>query len=139
MSVIYLKNGKDGNSFTSVQGGLYDFPVDGGAVSSINTLVTIPGLAVVRWFLVKVLTAPTSAGAATISFGIAGSTQFFMTTTGIAGFVINTQVAGVDFNANPQTVSNTLGTGIPVLMTIGTAALTAGKIAFEVGYTEYDI
>lgn len=136
MSLIFIRSRK--RSFNTVRAGEYDFAKDGGAAGAISTGVYVPGLAIVHRFQAKVITAPTSGGAATLSFGISGSVQALMVTNAIAVFVINTVVPGVDLNANPLMLSTTFGAAPEILLTIGTAALTAGRIAFEVEYTEYD-
>ncbi len=135
MSVIYIRNRK--RSFSTVRAGEYDFAKDGGTAGAINTGIFIPALAIIKGFFVKVITAPVGVNA-TLSFGYTGSVQALMVTNGVAAFVINTVLQGVDLRANPFMASTTFGNATEVLMTIGTANLTAGRIAFEVEFTEYD-
>lgn len=135
MSFLYLRNQEPGVARYSAGAGLYDFAMDGGAQGSIDMGVFIPEFAVITRFNVTTLTAPVGAGAS-ISFGISGSVQLLMVTTGIAAFVINQTLQGVDFNANPQMTGATAN--VPILMTISGAALTAGKLKFDIEYAEYD-
>lgn len=135
MEAIFIRNTK--RSTGTVRAGEYDFAKDAGVAGAFNSGVYIPALSVIKRFYVKVITAPVGA-TATIAFGITGSTQALMVTNGVAAFVINTVVPGVDFNANPLMLSTTFGAASQVLMTIGTANLTAGRIAFAVEFDEFD-
>lgn len=137
MDQVYVKNRLYTGRATTVSG-QYNFAQDGGAQGTITSSVFIPGVAVIERFVVKVLTAPVGAGAS-ISFGITGNTQFLMVATGVAAFIVNTVIQGVDFNANPAMASATVGTAIPITMTITAADLTAGRLIYEVTYTEYDL
>ena len=113
---------------------VYDFAVDGGAISSINMGIFIPNNAVVNRFFVKTNTAPTGA-TATISFGHAGDTDAFMVVNGIAAFVVGEDLQGVDFTANPLEMTAFR----QLQITIATAALTAGVIIACIAFTELDI
>jgi hypothetical protein len=115
---------------------VYDFAVDGGAIGFIDLsakageVVLDVGTVIekVEW---KVITAPTSAGAATISVGDNGSNARYKALTAFnnAAYLVD-QVSA--------------GTGVPYLataandgkfgMAIAVAALTAGKIVFMVTY-----
>lgn len=114
---------------------LYSFAVDGGAVSAINLGIFIPNNAIVTGFRVKTNTAPTSGGAATISFGFTGNLVAFMVINGIAAFVAGETLSGVDLKANPleMTATNQL------VISIVTAALTAGILVASLDYVELDV
>jgi len=114
---------------------VYDFAVDGGAASTIGLGVFIPNNAVFNSFFVKTVTAPTSGGAATISFGYTGDTDAFMIVRAYGDFVLGECLQGVDFGANPLEAS----AARQLAITIATAALTAGKIVACLAYTEMDL
>jgi hypothetical protein len=120
-------------SFFSALSTYYDFDESGGAVSTIDLNLIIPKNTIITRILTRTWIAPTSAGAATISFdrivGAVVTTGFYMVANPIANFNLTagTEVlAGVDFNANPMLTSpkddSTVG------MSIAVAALTAGRI-----------
>lgn len=136
MGQIFIRSRR--RSFRTVRAGEYLFANDGGATGAISTGVFVPALAIMVRFNVKTITAPTSGGAATIAFGFSGSTQALMVTTGFAAFVAGQVQNGVDLNANPFMQSTTFGNASEIIMTIGTAALTAGRFAFDIEYAEYD-
>ena len=107
----------------------YDFATDGGAVSSI-TLGQLPDKAVVTGGHIEVETAVTSAGSATVAFGIVANTDAFVAATAKATLALNYVAA----TSNDLPLKMTGET--PVLATIATAALTAGKIHLFVEYYE---
>jgi hypothetical protein len=107
----------------------YDFATDGGDISSI-TLGQLPDKAVVTGGHIEVETAVTSGGSATVAFGIVANTDAFVAATGKATLVLN-YVAATS-NDLPLKMSG----DTPVLATIATAALTAGKIHLFVQYYE---
>jgi hypothetical protein len=108
---------------------VYDFAVDGGAVGTINLLpaAAIPSGAVITRALLRVLTVPTSGGAATIALQIeaAGDLQ-----------------AATAFNAAPFSTVGAKALGANITTTaarniaavIAAAALTAGKFEVIVFY-----
>ena len=118
----------------------YDFSTQGGAVSSITLSSDVNALeegVIVKRVMVVVKTAFTSGGTPTVTLGNTGDTDGYMAdiyALGTAGNVINSgQVAGaliwddtndheiwypIDSTANNQNL----------VLTIGTAALTAGKL-----------
>jgi hypothetical protein len=115
--------------------GLYDFAVDAGAVGTVTIGMYLPKFAVVRSFFTSTITTVTSGGSATIAFGYSGSTQAFQTTTAIASYTANTSLNGVDLMANPLVLTDFQS----IIMTIGTAAITAGKIKMSISYVTFDI
>lgn len=107
---------------------VYDFAVDGGSVGALD-LMTAGADLVIKSAHAYVKTACTSGGSATVAFGITGSTTAFVDAT--AGAVANLTANAVLGAAEPPI---RLASGSKVLMTIGTAALTAGKIEFVIEY-----
>lgn len=114
--------------------GQYSFAIDGGAQSTIGLGVWLPVNSVIRGMIAIVRTAPVGAGAS-LSFGITGSTQALLVTTGVAAFLGNTSVPGVDFDLNPL---NVLAFS-EVTITISGAALTAGRIIAAVTFDELPV
>ncbi len=119
------------SSSFKTQYGEYNFSTDLGVQGTINLGVFIPVNAIIKKFLVKVVTAPTGTNA-TVSFGLASSNQALMVTNGIPAFVINTVIAGVDFDNTPLLITTTS----EVTITIATANLTAGRLLFSIAYDE---
>lgn len=97
----------------------YDFANDGGATGSLD-LVKVKEAMVVESAYLKVKTAATSGGSATVAIGVSGG----------AGIVAATAVASLTLGAVivPATMPVKLAADAVVQLTIGTAALTAGKI-----------
>ena len=117
---------------------LYDFSVSGGAVSAITlndasaAAQTIPGNAIVTNVIYEELTALASSGSATVALGILGNTD---------AFIAGTAFDNAAFTADVSTKNNEVplkngGAPVPVVATIGTAALTAGKFKLYVEYIE---
>jgi len=115
----------------------YDFAVDGGATGAFN-IFTAESDCIITDFHALVKTTATSGGSATVAVGVTGSTSAFVTTT--QGAVANLTANAV-FQANvvltegtPNTAAfplpRRLASGESVLMTIGTAALTAGVVDY---------
>jgi hypothetical protein len=107
---------------------MYNFAVDGGATGAL-TLFTANRDIVIKGAHAYVKTACTSGGSATVSYGITGATTAFVDAT--AGAVANLTANAVLGAAEPPL---RLAAGQNVLMTIGTAALTAGQIEFVLEY-----
>lgn len=106
----------------------YDFAVDAGAVSTISPVdasETIPSGAIVMFNNVRVSTACTSGGSATVAVGTSAgsSTTSLLGATAVASLTGNAVIVGVS-NGTPFRMS---ADGV-VTFTIGTAALTAGII-----------
>lgn len=99
----------------------YDFDVDGGAAGALD-LLTADGDCMVR-VAAKVITGVTSGGSATLEAGKSGATataiaQVAKTAADVAGEIL--QPAGWMY----------LASGEKLIQTIGTAALTAGKLRY---------
>ncbi len=114
---------------------IYDFAVDGGAISTIGLGVFIPNNSVITNFFVKTNTTPTSAGAATISFGWTGDTDALMIVNAMGNFVATESLQGRDFADTPVEVTANRQVAIDIV----TAALTAGVIIATVEFVEIDI
>lgn len=122
---------------------VYDFAVDGGATGALD-LFTAGSDVVITGFHAYVKTACTSGGSATVAVGVTGSTSAFVTTTtgAVANLTANAvlQAVVVLSEGTPNTAAfplpRRLASGDKVLMTIGTAALTAGKIEFVLEYMQ---
>lgn len=113
---------------------VYDFAADAGATGVLD-LMTADGDIVITHAHATVKTTATSGGSATVIWGVTGDDNRFANTT--QGAVANLTAAAVllpveDTNSIP--VPYKLASGDKVIMTIGTAALTAGKIEFVVEY-----
>ena len=115
---------------------LYDFSVLGGAAGALTmtaedgSVQSIPGGAIITNAHAEVETAVTSGGSATVALGIIANSDAFLGATAKgslgADVVLNT---ANDLPLKP-------GVAAPVLVTIATAALTAGKIRLYVEYIE---
>jgi hypothetical protein len=125
-----------------VQSGEYNFLSDpfAGATGVIDLGVFIPKNSIIYGFWVNALTAFTSAGAATISFGFEDqiaaviNPTAYMVANAFGAFAVNVPLAGVDLYANPIKQLNTT----QVLMAIGGAAITGGRAYFDIWYQEHD-
>lgn len=135
MGQIFIKNKKQ--SKPTVVAAEYNFLNDGGAIGTINLGLFIPAFAIINRFTVKTIVAPLGAGAS-ISYGFLGQLQFLMVINGVAAFVINQCLTGVDFNANPAMISTTRGAAPQSLMSITGGVLTAGRLVCSIEYTEFD-
>ena len=121
---------------------VYDFAVDGGATGAL-TRFTAGSAVVVTDFYAVVKTTCTSGGSATVIAGVTGDTDAFVTTTtgAVAGLTANAvlQPVVVLSEGTPNTIAFPLPRRMAaddvLTMTIGTAALTAGKIEFVLEYT----
>lgn len=116
----------------------YDFTVNGGLVSTINLSALsaqIPNNAIVRQCWINTLVAPTSGGSATIALGL-NTTVDLLAATAYTSFVTsgNAMLAGIPINTAATMVKATAARRIT--LTIGTAALTAGKIDV---YCDYEL
>lgn len=116
---------------------VYDFAQDGGATGALDLLITNSALVIVDFHAV-VKTTATSGGSATVAVGVTGDTDHFIKAT--EGAVANITATTL-FAAKPELTEGTPNTILPmlpvrlasgdkVLQTIGTAALTAGKIEY---------
>jgi len=109
----------------------WEFAVNGGAVGTFE-LFEADGDVVLTHFHAYVKTTCTSGGSATAAFGITGTTDLFVNTT--EGAVANLTANAVLKPNALADLPTRLANGSKVLMTIGTAALTAGKIEVVVQY-----
>lgn len=122
---------------------VYDFTVNGGAISTIPLLddegnpALLPPGSIVTNVTANVIIQPTSAGAATVGLGsnIAASTTDLMAQTAKAsltvGFLAGTPVGTAATWKGPVPASDF---GLQVHATIVAAALTAGKIYYNIEY-----
>lgn len=137
------------NSGVQVQEYVYDFAVDGGAVGTVDLHAkanksVIPVGGIIKSVTAKVVTACTSAGAATVAWGNGDDADGYSgTAIAVASLTDNALFNGWD-NAAALIWDDTNDHQIPVnvadaadgqlIVTIGTAALTAGKMVFLVEY-----
>ena len=116
----------------------YDFSVAGGAIGIIaltddrGNAQQLPDNAVVVSSHVEVLTGVTSAGAATVAFGVGGAATLFLAATGKAS--LGAGVALLGENSTPAKLTADRS----VIATVATAALTAGKFNVWVRYYQGD-
>jgi hypothetical protein len=117
----------------------YDFSKDGGATGALN-IFTAESDCVLVGFYALVKTACTSGGSATVAVGVTGATSAMITATqgAVASLTANSlfQANVVLTEGTPNTAAfplpRRLASGDSMLMTIGTAALTAGVIDFVI-------
>ncbi len=120
---------------------VYDFSADGGATGALD-IFTAGADIVITGFHAVVKTACTSGGSATLAVGVTGATSAFVTTTtgAVANLTANAvlQPFVVLTEGTPNTAAfplpRRLASGDKILQTIGTAALTAGKIEYVIEY-----
>lgn len=111
---------------------IYDFAVHGGAVGDIVVPdISLPNKAIIHSGYINVLTAPTSGGSATVALAL-GSTG---TKTTIKSATAIASLTGlVALNSLPIQVANNAGGDL--IVTVGVAALTAGKMEIWLGYDQ---
>lgn len=100
---------------------IYDFSKDAGATGALDIFTAKEGLIIKKAYLV-VETTCTSGGSATVSVGKSGDAAGVVGSTAVASLSAGAGVAGV------TNLAYALAADDVVKMTIGTAALTAGKI-----------
>lgn len=106
---------------------VYDFAIDGGAIGDIPINATIPADATITYAFYEVITEPTSAGAATLSFGVdANDPAGLKAPTAIGSYTVGYGDLLPDNTAANFTTKTTSTRNI--IMSIGAATLTAGKI-----------
>ena len=114
----------------------YDFSVDGGAVATITpkSSVIIPAGAVIFGGFIQGITLPVSGGGATIAIGLGSGAQVaaLKAATAIATYAAGATVALIPVFTAASVVKAAADTAIT--FTIGTAALTAGKVQVTVFY-----
>lgn len=115
----------------------YDFSVDGGATGALDIFTAAADLILVG-FSAVVKTAATSGGSATLKVGVTGDDDAFMTTTqgAVANLTANAAIFPPAVEGTPNTLPLPLklASGAKILQTIGTAALTAGKVEYTLMY-----
>jgi hypothetical protein len=115
----------------------WDFSQDGGAVGSLDVFEAGSDI-VITHFHSSVQTACTSGGSATLKVGTSGDDDAFMTTTqgAVASLTAGAVVLPLAIEGTPNTLSVPvkLASGSKVVMAIGTAAMTAGKVKFVIEY-----
>ena len=120
---------------------VYDFANDAGATGALDIFEATADV-IITGFHAVVKTTATSGGSATVKVGYTGSDAAYITTT--QGAVANLTANAV-FQANvvltegtPNTAAfplpHRLASGAKILQTIGTAALTAGKIEYVIKF-----
>lgn len=113
---------------------VFDFAVDGGAIGAITPSVSdsIPANALVFGNVINSVTAVTSAGSATVSFGTtAGSSAAsLLAATAKTSFTLDAVLAGL-----ANTAPFKMSAAGQINLTVAVAALTAGKIEGFVFYT----
>lgn len=116
--------------------GVYSFAVDGGAVGDITLRGdTIPSGAAIVDAYIKVGTALTSGGAATVAIKTEGAADINAADAISGAPWSTTGVKRADFTATTAPVVTTAARAITA--TVGTAALTAGAFTVVVEYVEF--
>jgi hypothetical protein len=110
---------------------MYDFSVDGGAVGALDVLTADEAL-VVHSVVAKVKTACTSGGSATVSLGKSGDAAGLVAATAVASLTAGALIDSASFGSGYK-----LASGDVVQMDIAVAALTAGKIVFEIEVSRF--
>ena len=134
-----ITNAKLGTRVMHVQKYTYDFATQGGAISSITltddlgNAQLLPDNAVLLGATCEVVTGVTSAGAATLRFGYAGSDAYFLGNTAKANFDADGKAEKME-----ATTPTKLTAVKAVLMTIESATLTAGKLNVWIRYYQGD-
>lgn len=133
----YKKVGSPFTKEVEIMRARYSFASDGGATGALN-IFTASEACVITGFYAVVKTTCTSGGSATVKVGVTGDDDVFVTTA--EGAVANLTAAAclaakpVLAEGTPNTITmpypRAMAAGDSVLMTIGTAALTAGVIDF---------
>jgi len=112
---------------------VYDFADDGGAVGDIELGTKIlPDNAVIVGGFIDVVTAPTSGGSATIALKVESTGDI------LAATAISSLTEGLHDVVPDYTASNMVKTTAAraLTMTVGTAALTAGRFVVTLFYTQ---
>lgn len=104
---------------------VYDFAVDGGAAGALDLFTASKALVVTKAYAIAE-TGITSGGSATVEVGISGAT---------AGLIAQSAKTTLDTDgeclAGVANLAFSLAADAVVILTIGTAALTAGKVRFR--------
>lgn len=127
----HYANGWSGGEI-QVYKAVYDFAVDGGAVSVID-LIELQEAMVIHGGIVKVKTLCTSGGSATVELGIkAGDTDAVLAATAVASLTANAVFSNAAASTDLYVAS-----GAIISMEIKVAALTAGKIEVELQMSKF--
>lgn len=111
----------------------YDFAKHGGALGEITVdPKLLPAGAKVVFGFIDVITAVLSAGAATIQLKVVGADDV-LAATGKATFALDALLAVVPVTATPATWIK-VAAASPLVVTVGTAALTAGRFVVSLFY-----
>jgi len=115
----------------------YDFAADTGATGTYDLMIASSRMLIVHAHL-TVKTACTSGGSATVAYGVTGSASKFMNATqgAVASLTANATIVppAVEGTPNVLPFPYLMALNDKLLMTVATAALTAGKIEFVIGY-----
>lgn len=115
---------------------VYDFATLGGVVGDITlTGDTIPSGAAILDAYIKVTTAPTSGGAATVAIKVEGAADINAADAISGAPWSTTGVKRADFGATTAPVVTTASRAIKA--TVAVAALTAGNFTVAVEYIEF--
>lgn len=113
----------------------YDFATHGGAVGAI-TLTALSGVlpdnAVITRCTQESITDLTSGGSATVKLGYTGNDDAFLAATAYTDASFDVEIVTARNAEVPVKVNN--ASGVNVLATVATAALTAGKFRLHVEY-----
>lgn len=111
----------------------YDFSKDAGATGALDIFTALDDLVITNWWM-NVKVAPLSGGSATVQVGITGAlSQFLGVTNGAKASLTLAKLVSADIvegtpNVIPMPVK--LAKGNKAVLTIATAALTAGVLEF---------
>lgn len=108
---------------------VYDFTVNGGAISTIPLGVLLPSGSLVWAVTMQVVTAPTSAGST-------GTIKLVLPTDGDLTALVTANGSAVNLNTVASTVPKAATALRNLSVTIATTALTAGKLRFFVHYVQ---
>lgn len=131
--------GKELHKTKNIVKGIYNFATQGGSVGNLELFdddgerVQIPAKAVVTRSWSEVITTCTSGGAATVALKMVGDADL-QAATAVASLTAGAFIEGEADGAAANFVKQSGSAPATLLAQIGTAALTAGKIAF---YAEY--
>ena len=133
--------------------GIWDFSIQGGAIGAIKfydpvhargATVTksnwqplyLPPSAIVVRGLLDVITTPTSSGSATMAFGTGVSATDLKTATGYGSLTAGLYDLTPNHTAanSVKVTATTAQPGVIPIMTVATAALTAGKAVIHIEY-----
>lgn len=125
---IELRNGRSGPLEVFAVRAIYNFAVDGGAISTITPRLTaeIPDNAIIVGGTINSTTAATSGGSATVSVGTSAgsSATSLLGATAVASFTLDARINSVATFAAPVKMTAKGN----ITFTIATATLTAGVI-----------